>query len=80
MATINNQSPDEYRRREIALELMEAYVSLTCCCIFFYLVLLFPLYLHLFLFFFYAREKKNSEKRSDAFFSLLQFVVREYST
>lgn len=38
MATINNQSPDEDRRREIALELMEAYVSLTCCCIFFHLV------------------------------------------
>ena len=35
MATINNQSQDDTRRREIALELMEAYVSLTCCCIFF---------------------------------------------
>ena len=34
MATINNQLQDEDRRREIALELMEAYVSLTCCCIF----------------------------------------------
>lgn len=33
MATINNQLHDEYRRREIALELMEAYVSLTCCFI-----------------------------------------------
>ncbi|XP_078365264.1 RAB11-binding protein RELCH homolog isoform X2 [Oculina patagonica] len=33
MATINNQSQDEDRRREIALELMEAYVSLTCCFI-----------------------------------------------
>lgn len=35
MATINNQSQDDTRRREIALELMEAYVSLTCCCILF---------------------------------------------
>jgi len=33
MATINNQLHDEDRRREIALELMEAYVSLTCCFI-----------------------------------------------
>lgn len=33
MATINNQSQDDTRRREIALELMEAYVSLTCCFI-----------------------------------------------
>lgn len=33
MATINNRSQDENRRREIALELMEAYVSLTCCFI-----------------------------------------------
>ncbi|KAM7442022.1 hypothetical protein ABFA07_008942 [Porites harrisoni] len=33
MATINNQLQDEDRRREIALELMEAYVSLTCCFI-----------------------------------------------
>ena len=40
MATINNQLHDEGKRREIALELMEAYVSLTCCCIFFNLFVL----------------------------------------
>ncbi|XP_068684810.1 RAB11-binding protein RELCH homolog [Montipora foliosa] len=33
MATINNQLQNDNRRKEIALELMEAYVSLTCCFI-----------------------------------------------
>ena len=52
MATINNQSPDEYRRREIALELMEAYVCLTCCCIFFLFSVIFSR-LHFFRLFFF---------------------------
>lgn len=67
MATINNQSPDEDRRREIALELMEAYVSLTCCCIFLFNYVL-PILLHFFHFFildmFSLATVKNSEKEA----------------
>ena len=67
MATINNQSPDEDRRREIALELMEAYVSLTCCCIFLFNYV-FPFYYISSCFFildmFSLATVKNSEKEA----------------
>lgn len=41
MAMANNQVADEIKKREVALELFEAYSSMSCCCIFFYVLLLF---------------------------------------
>ena len=80
MATINNQSPDEDRRREIALELMEAYVSLTCCCILFRLFCFSPFITFLLVFLIldmFSWLERKSMKKNRFMISFLHFVFRD---